>query len=76
MWISIYRTIFFYFLIVIAFRIMGKREIGQLGIVDLIVSLMIAELCAISIENINDSIFLAIWPIVVLVVIQLAIGYF
>jgi len=55
---------------------MGKREVGQLSITDLIVSLMVAEICAISIENINDSIFLAIWPIVVLVVIQLAIGYF
>lgn len=76
MMISIYRTIFFYFFIVVAFRIMGKREIGQLSIMDLIVSLMIAELCAISIENINDSMWLAIGPIIVLVILQVSIAYF
>ena len=31
------KTIFFYFFILIAYRIMGKREIGQLGTTDLIV---------------------------------------
>ena len=34
---------------------MGKREIGQLSIQDLVVSLLIAELCAIAIENSKDS---------------------
>ena len=55
MFTIIYRTIFFYFFIVLAYRIMGKREIGQLGIIDLIVSILIAELVAISIENIKDA---------------------
>ena len=50
------KTIFFYFFILIAYRIMGKREIGQLGTTDLIVSILIAELVAISIENFNDTI--------------------
>ena len=54
----IFRTMFFYFFITLAYRIMGKREVGQLGIIDLIVSILIAELVAISIENINDSIIL------------------
>ena len=49
----ILRTSFFYFFIVLLYRIMGKREIGQLGIIDLIVSILIAELVAISIENIK-----------------------
>ena len=38
----------------VAYFIMGKREVGQLGIVDLIVSILIAELVAISIENYQD----------------------
>ncbi len=69
------RTIFFYFFITLAYRIMGKREIGQLGIIDLIVSILIAELVAISIENINDSIFNTILPIVSLVIIELLLAY-
>ena len=34
---------------------MGKREIVQLGTTDLIVSILIAELVAISIENFFNS---------------------
>ncbi len=71
----IFRTLFFYFFITLAYRIMGKREIGQLGIIDLIVSILIAELVAISIENIKDSIFLTILPISVLVVLELLLAY-
>ena len=68
---ALFRTIFFYFFVVIAYRIMGKREISQLEVIDLIVSILMAELIAISIENINDSIILAIVPIVALVVLEI-----
>src|SRR5574344_1508986 len=54
---------------------MGKREIGQLGVVDLIVSILIAELVAISIENKNDSIFLTILPISVLVLLEIFLAF-
>ena len=70
-----FRTLFFYFFITLAYRIMGKREVGQLGIIDLIVSILIAELVAISIENINDSIILTIAPICLLVVLELLLAY-
>lgn len=69
------RTIFFYFFVLIMFRIMGKREVGQLGIIDLIVSILIAELVAISIENIKASVFITIIPIVALVALELLLGY-
>ena len=70
-----FRTLFFYFFITLAYRIMGKREVGQLGIIDLIVSILIAELVAISIENSNDSIMLTIAPIVLLVALELLLAY-
>ena len=35
---------------------MGKREIGELSIMDFIVSMFIAEVAAISIENYKESI--------------------
>ena len=62
------KTIFFYFFILNAYRIMGKREIGQLDTTDLIVSILIAELVAISIENFNDTILNTVIPIMVLVI--------
>lgn len=69
------RTSFFYFFIVLLYRIMGKREIGQLGIIDLIVSILIAELVAISIENINDSIWMTIVPLCLLVILELILAF-
>ena len=65
------RTGFFYFFIVFVYRIMGKREVGQLGIIDLIVSILIAELVAISIENREDTIYFTIIPIALLVLLAL-----
>ena len=70
-----FRTLFFYFFVTISYRLMGKREVGQLGIIDLIVSILIAELVAISIENINRSIILTIIPIFMLVVIEITLAY-
>ena len=54
---------------------MGKREIGQLGIIDLIVSILIAELVAISIENINKSLFITIIPVIILVLLEVLLAY-
>lgn len=71
----IFRTIFFYFFVLLCFRLMGKREIGQLGVIDLIVSILIAELIAMSIENIKDSIFLTIIPIILLVILEIFISF-
>lgn len=69
------RTIFFYFFIFIVYRIMGKREVGQLGIIDLIVSILIAELVVISIENYDNNIFLSIVPILTLLILQVTLAF-
>ena len=52
----IFRMSFFYFFILLIYRLMGKREVGQLGIIDLIVSILIAELVVVSVEDPNVSI--------------------
>lgn len=70
------RTFLFYILITVLYRFMGKREVGQLGIVDLIVSILIAELAAMSIDKREESIFLSIIPIVALVLIQIGVAYY
>lgn len=69
------RTIFFYFFIFLIYRIMGKRELGQLSIIDLIVSLLIAELATISIENYKESILYSLIPIVILTLLQCILSY-
>ena len=71
----IFRTIFFYFIVLVLYRIMGKREVGKLGIIDLIVSILIAELVAISIENYDKSLLYSLLPIVILCILQIALAY-
>lgn len=66
-----YRSVFFYVLITFLYRLMGKREMGELTIMDFIVSIFIAEMVAISIENYKSDILLSIIPIVTLVVLQI-----
>jgi len=70
----VFRTVFFYFLVVIAYRLMGKREISQLEVIDLIVSILMAELIAISIENLKDPVYLAIIPIAVLATLEIVLA--
>lgn len=70
----VFRSLLFYVIIAVAYRFMGKREVGELSVMDFIVSLFIAELAAISIENYKDSMFLSILPIITLVVIQLVVA--
>lgn len=71
----ILKTVLLYFFIILSYRIMGKKEVGKLSIIDLIVSVLIAELAAMSIEEENRSIFISLVPIIVLVVIQIGLSY-
>lgn len=69
------RTLFFYLLILIIFRIMGKREVGKLSIQDLVVSILIAEMVAISIENYKDTVWLTVIPIIILLILEISSAY-
>lgn len=69
------KTIFFYFFILIIYRLMGKREIGQLSIQDLVVSILIAEMVAISIENKTDPLAYTVFPIIVLVLLEIVMAF-
>jgi len=52
--IILFRTLLLYLLILVIFRLMGKREIGELSILDLVVYIMIAEMASLSIDNTED----------------------
>ena len=70
-----FRTVLFYLLINLFYRIMGKREVGELSIIDLIISILIAELTAISIENTNVSLVYTILPLISLVILEMIISF-
>jgi uncharacterized membrane protein YcaP (DUF421 family) len=70
----IFRTIFFYVLILLFFRVMGKREIGELSILDLVVFVMIGEMAIVSIDNPKRPLIETIIPMVFLVLIQIGLA--
>lgn len=74
--IILFRTLLLYLLILVIFRVMGKREIGELSILDLVVYIMIAEMASLSIENTKDPLINTLLPIIILVIIQITLAIF
>ena len=66
----ILRTIISYLLILIIFRLMGKREIGELSILDLVVFIMLGDIAVVSIEKHDKPFFHIILPMIILLIIQ------
>ncbi|MEW6048985.1 MAG: DUF421 domain-containing protein, partial [Bacillota bacterium] len=69
------RTLYFYVLLLVVVRIMGKREIGTLSPWDLVLTIMLAELAALPIENTQVGLLQGAVPILTLLVTQLLISW-
>ena len=72
--IVVLRTLILYTLVIVALRLMGKREIGQLQPFELVVIIMISELAAIPSENVGIPLLSGIIPILVLLLTSLTLG--
>lgn len=64
------RTVILYFCVVVALRIMGKRQLGELQPSELVIALMISDLAAIPIESDDIPIIRGIIPVFTLVLIE------
>ena len=71
----IFRTVFLYVIILIILRIMGKKELGQLSVIDFVVSIMLAELAVLAIEKPDSSLLSNILPMIVLMIIQITLAF-
>lgn len=72
--IMVARTVLLYVVVLIIFRVMGKREIGELSILDLVVFIMIAEMAVMAIENPKDPLLHSILPMLTLLIIQIGLA--
>lgn len=70
----IFRTLFLYAVILAIFRIMGKREIGELSILDLVVFIMIGEMAVIAIEKTDAPLFHTVLPMILLMITQIVLA--
>jgi uncharacterized membrane protein YcaP (DUF421 family) len=70
-----FRTFFLYFFILFVLRVMGKREVGELGILDVVVFIIMAEVASMAIEDTKSKLFHTVFPILLLLLIQLITSY-
>lgn len=69
------KCIIVYFVIILALRLMGKREVGELSVIDVVIYLVMSELLAISITDTKASIFRSLIPITILALMQIGISW-
>jgi uncharacterized membrane protein YcaP (DUF421 family) len=75
MLIVIIRSIVLYTVVLIAMRIMGKRQIGQLQPFELVITIIISELAAVPMQNTGIPLIYGIIPIMLLMVSQIVLSY-
>ena len=71
MGVSFIRTIILYSCVVIALRIMGKRQLGELQPSELVVAIMISDLASVPLQSRSVPLFDGIVPIFTLVLLEL-----
>lgn len=67
----VFRTLLMYFTALLVMRIMGKREIGELSIFDIVISVMVAEIAVIAIEDSKRPLYDGFVPLITLLFIQI-----
>ncbi len=71
----LFRTILSYSILVLSLRIMGKREIGQLSLFDLIILLSIADIMVIGIENYDENYMYVVFPVLIMTLLQKFVSF-
>lgn len=64
------RTIVIYCILIVALRVMGKRQIGQLEVSDFVTTLMLSEIATIPMENPQLPLVYALIPIITLLTFE------
>lgn len=73
--IIVFRTFLYYFLFLLLFKVMGKREIGELGVNDLLVSVLFAQFATLAIEKYNEPLIVTLIPSLIIVSLQIIISF-
>ena len=69
------RTVIIYIILMTAMRLMGKRQIGELDVSDLVTTLLLSEIASLPITDSNIPVSHAVIPIVALLTFEVASSY-
>ncbi len=75
MFILIFRTVLIYLLTILAMRLMGKKQLGELQPSELVSAIMISNLASISIETPELPLLPSIMPVFMIVVCEIFLSY-
>lgn len=68
------RTIILYLIIIVGFRLMGKRQVGELEPSELVLSLLIADLASVPMQDLGLPLHSGIIPILTLLSLTMALS--
>lgn len=74
MFITVYRTLILYIVVIISIRLMGKRQIGDMQPSELVVTLLISEIAAMPLQDTNQPLSYGISAISTLVVLEICLS--
>lgn len=69
------RTIITYILLVGAMRLMGKRQLGELELSELVITMLLSELASIPIADNTIPLTFSIIPIIILITLEVIISF-
>ena len=70
------RTLLLYFVIIIGIRVMGKRQIGELEPIELVLMLLISDLAAVPMQDFGIPLLNGVLPIVTLLSLSMLLSFF
>lgn len=74
--VPLLRTLILYLSVVIAVRVMGKRQIGELDPSELVITILISDLAAIPMQDLGIPLFAGVIPIVTLISVEILMSFF
>lgn len=74
MFIPIIRTTLLYIIIILAVRLMGKRQISDLQTTELVVTMLISDIASIAVENTSTPLLSGLIPMTVLVICEIILS--
>lgn len=69
------KTIIFYLVLIIIMRLLGKREVGEISVFDLVVILLVADIATMAITDKWDMVIPSILSLLALVLLQKFFAY-
>jgi len=69
------RTLFTYFFLLVLLRLMGKRELGKLSVFDVVISIMLAEMAVLAIDQIDRPAIYFYAPMILIGLLEIVMAY-